>query len=99
MGLRRIIAVIASLSVSMSSLAIPQSYAMQKCSSNSIIVGPAKTATLDSGFCGAELRWWLEEDSTLTISGNDVMTSNPWSSKGLLSSIRRISSLIRTSSQ
>lgn len=44
---------------------------------------------IDSGTCGAELKWWLEDDGTLTISGNDTMTSAPW---GKYSS--RISSVV-----
>lgn len=33
---------------------------------------------VDSGLCGNALQWWLESDGTLTVSGNDKMTSTPW---------------------
>jgi len=36
------------------------------------------TSTIAYGNCGAELKWWLEDNGTLTISGNDIMTSAPW---------------------
>lgn len=36
------------------------------------------SSVVDSGYCGTQLRWWLESDGTLTISGNDAMTSAPW---------------------
>ncbi|HAJ97648.1 MAG TPA: hypothetical protein DCO72_07930, partial [Ruminococcus sp.] len=32
-----------------------------------------------SGTCGGELRWWYDGNGTLTIAGNDTMSSNPWS--------------------
>ena len=45
-------------------------------------------STIASGTCGAELKWWLENDGTLTISGNDTMTSAPW--KNYSSQIRSV---------
>ena len=38
-----------------------------------------QSAVVDSGYCGNQLKWWLESNGTLTISGNDTMTSMPWS--------------------
>ena len=34
----------------------------------------------DSGSCGTKLKWVLDTDGTLTISGSGAMTSSPWSS-------------------
>lgn len=45
--------------------------------------------TVASGTCGGELKWWLESDGTLTISGNDYMSESPWRSR-YSADIRRV---------
>lgn len=90
MEFKRIISIIASISLSMSSVVIPQAEAFHSSYTGIIDVTNKTVATVASGFCGSELRWWLEDNGTLTISGNDTMTTHPWTSQGLLKSIKKI---------
>ena len=58
----------------------------RKCLVFSILVGilllvlpiVAGAATIDSGKCGDNLSWTLDDEGLLTISGSGEMTSHPW---------------------
>ena len=38
----------------------------------------ASATTIDSGKCGDNLSWTLDDEGLLTISGSGEMTSHPW---------------------
>lgn len=76
MKIKQFISVLAALSLSLTSIGVPAVSAEQ---ATAITVGSMKTAsTVASGYCGTQLKWWLDSDGTLTISGNDRMTYAPW---------------------
>ncbi len=83
MLLKRLAAVFCAASLLTMPFAQPELCAAVRAAAATIPETAVSAATVvDSGYCGNQLKWWLESDGTLTISGNDDMTRNvipPWS--------------------